>query len=584
MRVTAVTFHRFKKYRDKRIDIRPGVSLLAGANNSGKSTLLHGLAIWEYCKTVIEMEKGRQAFLPGSRVQGIGVGADEFTPIGIPSLRHLWTNLKSQKNDEADGYSLWIDVEWHNDDSTRCHLKIGLSLANDRLFIKTLDSNIDVSTPMPRIAHVTPFAGIQAQEPRYTPAQIRRYIGQGLPGSVLRNILLDLKLTNDQKRTRAKEGRQKLKSSFLRELRETDPFERLKTYLEQVFSYGIDVKDFNDYYHTVIRVETFLGHERRNRFVPVPNYNRRDLMVEGSGFLQWLTVLSLALDPGTTTLVLDEPDAHLHSRLQQELLFEFEELYEAYGKQILFATHSPDLIKAMPLGNVMRVEKTPKYLSEESQRTAVLHGIGSEYAPRLHKAQTHRRVLFVENQSDAEILRIVGRTLDKPLPDNLAIWPVASRHSERVHVFQELSKEIPDLRCVSIVDRDTNHIHTVDQRLIDQQTTAPAAFRALTWRRRNIESYLLVPAAIARAGNINRGEVERHLSEVFSLSANGVWPGQSEPQPLLDTDGKSAFETPGYGLLAAFGTDKYAVAKALHPSEIADDLSIALVHIRAMCE
>jgi len=38
-------------------------------------------------------------------------------------------------------------------------------------------------------------------------------------------------------------------------------------------------------------------------------------MVEGSGFLQWLSVFALATDPGLDVLLLDEPDAHLHSSL-----------------------------------------------------------------------------------------------------------------------------------------------------------------------------------------------------------------------------------------------------------------------------
>lgn len=63
----------------------------------------------------------------------------------------------------------------------------------------------------------------------------------------------------------------------------------------------------------------------------VKDYNPRDLMVEGNGFLQWLTVLAIAFDPTTTTLLLDEPDVHLHSTLQQELLTELTELNEVYG-------------------------------------------------------------------------------------------------------------------------------------------------------------------------------------------------------------------------------------------------------------
>ena len=52
----------------------------------------------------------------GSRNQGVGLGDDEFSPVTVPSLKHLWTNLKTQKIDEADGYTLHLDA---NDERQR---------------------------------------------------------------------------------------------------------------------------------------------------------------------------------------------------------------------------------------------------------------------------------------------------------------------------------------------------------------------------------------------------------------------------------------------------------------------------------
>jgi hypothetical protein len=150
--VTKVGFHRFKQFKDQAFELRPGISLLAGGNNSGKSTLLHGLAIWEFCRTAIEMERGPATFLVGHRGQGLGLGDDEFSPINVPSLKHLWTNLKSQKDTEPDGYTLRIHVEWPDDGNARM-LEFGLALSNDRLFVKTTDSNLAAAGGrIPRLA------------------------------------------------------------------------------------------------------------------------------------------------------------------------------------------------------------------------------------------------------------------------------------------------------------------------------------------------------------------------------------------------------------------------------------------------
>ena len=87
----------FKRYRNQRFTFRSadGITLLAGGNNSGKSTVLQALAVWEFCRALLEATYGRRALNSGVRYQGVGVSAEEFSPIALPSLTHLWTNLKS---------------------------------------------------------------------------------------------------------------------------------------------------------------------------------------------------------------------------------------------------------------------------------------------------------------------------------------------------------------------------------------------------------------------------------------------------------------------------------------------------------
>ena len=128
--IEAITFKRFKKFKDQRIPLLPtGITLLAGGNNSGKSSVLHGLAVWEFCRSVIQVEKGAKALLPSSRAQGLGLGADEFSPINVPSLAHLWWNLAPHKaRGDADGYTLRIKAEWAADDGPK-ELEFGLALA-----------------------------------------------------------------------------------------------------------------------------------------------------------------------------------------------------------------------------------------------------------------------------------------------------------------------------------------------------------------------------------------------------------------------------------------------------------------------
>ncbi|MDF5919586.1 AAA family ATPase [Pseudomonas aeruginosa] len=157
MQITKLTLHRFKKYRDKEISIKPGLSLFAGPNNAGKTTILQAFrSLGNSAKLYLRWRKAALAFGKVTLVEGLGMGADDFLVINTPSLKHLWTNLNTQRDSENDGYTLWIKVDWTDRDNAK-HLTIGLSLANDRIFIKTISSNIQEDEKSPNIAYIPPL-------------------------------------------------------------------------------------------------------------------------------------------------------------------------------------------------------------------------------------------------------------------------------------------------------------------------------------------------------------------------------------------------------------------------------------------
>ena len=124
--IKEIELHRFKRYRDKTILTPEGFFFFAGSNNSGKSTFMQAFALWEFCKSVINLEYGLSGLLNEhiGKKQGVGVNGEDFLPINIPSLKHLWTNLKvaaeedKNGNKEPDGYTLWLEVRWINSNYT----------------------------------------------------------------------------------------------------------------------------------------------------------------------------------------------------------------------------------------------------------------------------------------------------------------------------------------------------------------------------------------------------------------------------------------------------------------------------------
>jgi hypothetical protein len=576
--ISGVTFHRLKQFRDQSFSVHPGISLLGGGNNSGKSTILHGLAIWEFCRTAIEMERGPETFLSTWAGQGIGLGDEEFSPINVPSLKHLWTNLRTQNEGEPDsGYTLTIACQWPGADGGERHLQFGMSLANDRLFVKPIRSNLIAGDRIPRLAYLPPFAGMTDREARTTGAMRRRRIGEGLAGAVLRNILLDLQQRNAAERERLRGSRSKIADPDLAQLRSTDPWELLQNDLRGTFGAQLRVLPFRDEYHSYIQVEVEKGTVDGYKLKRYPGFNPRDLMVEGSGFLQWLSVLALATDPGLDVLLFDEPDAHLHPSLQEEVLVSLQRLVAATGKQILVATHSTEILRNAEPRDILHVRRNGSgYLLREDQKVGMLAGLGSDYAPRVDRAKRTKRILFVEGTSDLTVLRIVAETLDLVWPTSWVEWTTSRGHKERKHIYIALKEEIPGLVVVSLRDRDDEPAETVGPDLVDG-TSGEADFHPGRWRRRYLESYLIWPPAIAAASGLSLEAVEQRLRDQHGLAVGAHFADSDPPHALLDVRGKEILASPGTtGILGQFDVSAIDVARHLEQSVIPADFQTFL--------
>jgi DNA polymerase III delta prime subunit len=498
--ISSVGMKRFKKFVNEEITVSSdGITLLAGPNNSGKSTLLHALAVWSFCVFVLRRGKGDEAVLIGYTGQGYGVSDDDFNPINLPDLKHLWSNLKAQIPGE-EGYSLSIGISWSRPQLGSHSLKISLSLTNDRLFIRCDETDLSDPSALPEIVYLPPVAGLVAKEPFASPAVRRSMLGRGLAGSVLRNVLLRLREENDRKRQKLKVGRPQISKADLKKLRAEDPWELLQATLRKTFGFELIVPDYDDTYHTILQAFTqrveFDDALKRYRNVGV----KRDLMVEGAGALQWICVYAYAADPGTDILLLDEPDAHLHSSLQGVLLEALEDLIKANGKQVLIATHSREVLLNAPLSHVISFGGSrPKYLRSESDRVRMFAGLGEEYDPFIDRLRKTKKILFTENDSDYRALSSVASALGLKFP-SLAQFSSTDPHKDRRKFFMNLEKGVYGISALSLRDRDEVDLGTISPDTLRDKSDSHKlkSFFSRTLRRRNIESYALVPTCLAR--------------------------------------------------------------------------------------
>ena len=569
-----------------------GVTLLVGGNNAGKSTLIHALAVWEFCKVILLHEKGRNVFDASAlgKSEGFGMSAEEFLPIAVPSLNHLWTNLKTQLSpaekeewpDQYSGYIMRIKCIWDYQDAADKMLEIGLSLVNDRLFIRVTNSNLLDGDYLPTIVYLPTFAGVLPKENKVTVAERRAYLGKGMAGSIIRNMIYDLYLEDKRIKVDLLQGKNRLGESQKRELQERSPLQKLQQNLRTTFFSELEVEPFSEEFHTVLRVNERKVVKQENggmEVLPKSKYTPRDIITQGSGFLQWLSIFAIMYSSNIDVLLLDEPDAHLHASLQSELLNRLCAMVE--DKQILISTHSVEMIRQAPLNMIYSMDKCG-YLEEEASRAGALTGIGSEYFPKIDLLKRYKNLIFIENESDKNVLNIMGTLSGYELPSNVVYWANTYSHQERKKIFAELQKYIPDLKCISLRDRDSDDIKDIAENL-NKKSVFPgqgSPILLLEWRRRNIESYFLCPRAIADAAGQTLVDVQQHIQTHFALAiADSGFTSTNAPEPILACDGKKIFTDRANGIEKIFGVDKYKVAQHMTANEVCDDIKTFLTRV-----
>ena len=587
--IKKVVIKNFRSFDDDTIELHPeGVSLLVGGNNSGKSTFLYALSTWSYCCNVLVHEKRSDALLAGVHGDGYGVSLSDFTPLNIPSFKHLWTNLKV-----GNPYSLSITCYWDVANLER-FLTISLNEVQDKLFIKNGGSNLAAGEMVPMVAYLPSFAGLTAKEEWYSQASRSKYLGQGNAGAILRNQLMELYKASEAKKKELRAGAPRLKGSQVKWMLQNDPFQRLNEVIYGIFKGIIIPEKFNEAFNTYVNINFAKVNKKGLTYQLLPGYSKRDIMAEGSGFLQWLSVYAFVLSPKIDVILLDEPDAHLHSTLQSVLMDGLCKLADQFHKQVLLASHSCELIRMFDYSSILHLRgKSHKYLGSEQGKVRVLAGIGSEYFPRLEAVQKNKRVLFVENESDVNFLKFWCRKFET-WPSNLVIWPFANKHKERTHLFLYLKDEIHGIKCMSLSDRDNLPKALVDGTLHQQGQNdihdANGDLFYRTWRRMEIESYLFCVDAIARAVDEKKGggfvvrktEVETYLIGTFGLvvpaNIKDTAP-DAATDPFFDLDPKSVFGP----LCKHFGIKKFNIAKQMLDAEIFDDVRSLINEIVAMC-
>ncbi len=471
-----LTLRNFKSIGEQSYDFTD-FDLLVGRNNSGKSSVLQALAIWQFC--VDEFHRTKRS---GST--GIQIVLPNFTALPVPEFNLLWKNRTDRFYPTVNGSKkqkfilIDITVEWR--DKANASRKFGVELryhSPQSIYATPIDGwaafrECENSSNFPSITYVPPFSGLEPIEEWSDIGPIRQRVGKGQPGSVLRNLLLRVCPTPPRDAF----------GKVAKDYAIPDDWTELAKVVKRWFSVDLQPPQYES------GRDVHIGMEYKQ------NGKTYDLISGGSGFHQTMTLLAFLYGYQPTTILLDEPDAHLHVNLQREILDYFKKKSVEKGVQFLIATHAEEFARGVDPHQILslhkqvptRIESTPVLLRAmaEVSNEEISRLMGSPY------------IVYVEGETDERILRAWAPQCGAlPVMDKINFKIMGGGNKKDMKKladehFEALKQIVPKVKRLMLFDYDS------DDEAFHPQAATPSLAE---WRRKNIENYLLVAPAWRRA-------------------------------------------------------------------------------------
>jgi len=488
--LTKLEIHNFKNFETISIDVAQ-VTVLVGPNNSGKTTILQALTLWD-----IALRKwiAKKTSSKAKERTGVTINRQDLFAIPVPEAKLLWHDLHVRSGvGENSAVFLTIVLEGITDQKK---WKAGLQFyyANpESLYVKPMEGldnpeNLELAQKE-TVAYLPPMSGLSAVEERLEEGSIRRRIGEGRTAEVLRNLLWKI---YDTDKSAWNELCQVVNKKFVTEL-------------------------LPPHYYSATSLITCRIKEK--------NHPEMDITASGRGFQQFVLLYSYLYYQKHTILLLDEPDAHLEIIRQKSLFNALADYCKKNNNQLIIATHSEaildtaaengDLILAF-VGTPHRVQKLEHLKKSLSDIPA------SDYMLALEK----QRILYVEGTTDLAMLKAFAKVLQHPVQEKLQQTFVVYMNTNdlsfcRKH-FLGLKEAVPELQAVLLTD----HLTTKPE--------MPPGLLHLEWKRNEIECYLPLPTVLYRYFSDNTEQRSELFTSETQALLQEIITQETAPAALVD--------------------------------------------------
>ena len=455
--LTKLTIRNFKPFADAEIALHSPV-LFVGPNNSGKTAAMQALALWDCgLKRWMERREGKPA---PRRRRGVPVNRRDLTAVPVARTNLLWHGLKLRSADHVLGrqkyQNIRIDIIVEGETGGKkwtCGLEF--DYANEEVLycrpLRTQDNGSNGYLEIPEEAHAVqiaflpPMSGLAANETKLEQGAVSVRIGEGRTAEVLRNLCFQV-YERDQ-----------------------DGWRKIAIAMDNLFGIKLESPEYLPQ-----RSEITMAYIERGV--------KLDLASAGRGLHQTLLLLAYMYASPGSTILLDEPDAHLEILRQRQIYHVLTETAELQDSQIVAASHSEVLLnEAADRNTVVAFVGTPHRIERQhvNQVAKSLAKIGFE---DYYQAVQTGWVLYLEGSTDLMILKEFARLLGNIEAGEALTRPFVSYVNNEPRKVEEhfygLVEAYNQLRGVALFDR------------LDRSLPNSSSIKWLMWQRREIENYL----------------------------------------------------------------------------------------------
>ena len=482
--IRTVRIRGFKRFDEVEFRL-PGHVVLAGPNNTGKTTVLQAIASWS-----LALRRWRELnnFQLRRGYARAPVARQAFSAVPLRSFDLLWTNRRYRGRIEIElrhdaGWS--VAMEFISDSTEQIRVRPTREAPSETL--RTLDL---------RTVFVPPMTGLGIDEPLFQPPKIEQLLGLGRPGEVMRNLLVEASQNEHA-------------------------WSALKASISKLFGYDLLPPDTS-------------GAHILAEYTMTKGGPRLDIASAGSGFQQVLMLLAFLNTRQGAVLLLDEPDAHLHVILQDAIYHELRSVAARQRSQLIVATHSEVVINAVEPRELCVMLNEPRMVADTKERSRLISSLRVLSNADVMQAMGVRGILYVEDYTDINILRAWAANLEhraaglldtelmwKPLVFQAQEGRPGIRARDHFDALQLVREGLPGLEL-----RDGDARPPVP----DKEITG-AGLQRLRWRRYEIESYLVHPDALARfvEAVVGADFAEPHVEDMLAY-----WRDEFPPAMMRD--------------------------------------------------